>query len=312
MSHLDLDDGVLYPDGGFAGSSRSIAALAEQHGARLHTGAAVDRDQTGARRGQAQVTGRRATSTATGRARRRGRRRRRTADLHHIETAAASARAADAPARSGGPSAPRPGRGAGASRRRRRAARSSPHHTLFFTEDWTVELRRHLRHADARVPDPASLYVCQPSRDRPAVAPDGSREPLRPRPGPRRPGVGHGGVDGDGDATVERAADRAIAQIAAWAASPTCADRIVVRRTVGPGDFATDLQLLARQRARARAHPAAERVLPARQRLAQGRRASLRRRLARCPGIGLPMCLISAELVLKRLRGDRSAVPVRG
>ena len=28
------------------------------------------------------------------------------------------------------------------------------------------------------------------------------------------------------------------------------------------------------------------------------------------PGIGLPMCLISAELVAKRLRGDRSASPL--
>ena len=28
------------------------------------------------------------------------------------------------------------------------------------------------------------------------------------------------------------------------------------------------------------------------------------------PGIGLPMCLISAELVLKRARGDRSPGPL--
>ena len=28
------------------------------------------------------------------------------------------------------------------------------------------------------------------------------------------------------------------------------------------------------------------------------------------PGVGLPMCLISAELVLKRLSGDRSSLPV--
>ncbi|HRN30157.1 MAG TPA: phytoene desaturase, partial [Terrimesophilobacter sp.] len=27
------------------------------------------------------------------------------------------------------------------------------------------------------------------------------------------------------------------------------------------------------------------------------------------PGVGLPMCLISAELVLKRIRGDHSAGP---
>ena len=29
------------------------------------------------------------------------------------------------------------------------------------------------------------------------------------------------------------------------------------------------------------------------------------------PGVGLPMCLISAELVLKRLSGDRSSLPVQ-
>ena len=28
------------------------------------------------------------------------------------------------------------------------------------------------------------------------------------------------------------------------------------------------------------------------------------------PGIGLPMCLISAENVLKRVRGDRSSGPL--
>jgi hypothetical protein len=28
------------------------------------------------------------------------------------------------------------------------------------------------------------------------------------------------------------------------------------------------------------------------------------------PGIGLPMCLISAELVLKRLRGDITTTPL--
>ena len=28
------------------------------------------------------------------------------------------------------------------------------------------------------------------------------------------------------------------------------------------------------------------------------------------PGVGVPMCLISAELVLKRIRGDHSAGPI--
>ena len=35
--------------------------------------------------------------------------------------------------------------------------------------------------------------------------------------------------------------DEAIAQIAAWAGVPDLAERVVVRRTVGPADFAGDL-----------------------------------------------------------------------
>ena len=43
MSRLDLGDRVLYPQGGFTRLIEVIAALAERHGARLHTGAAVTR-----------------------------------------------------------------------------------------------------------------------------------------------------------------------------------------------------------------------------------------------------------------------------
>ena len=51
MSRLDLGDRVLYPQGGFTRLIEVIAALAERHGARLHTGCEVDRDRdaTGAR-----------------------------------------------------------------------------------------------------------------------------------------------------------------------------------------------------------------------------------------------------------------------
>ena len=43
MSRLDLGDRVLYPQGGFTRLIEVIAALAERHGARLHTGADVTR-----------------------------------------------------------------------------------------------------------------------------------------------------------------------------------------------------------------------------------------------------------------------------
>jgi 1-hydroxy-2-isopentenylcarotenoid 3,4-desaturase len=108
---------------------------------------------------------------------------------------------------------------------------------------------------------------------------------------------------------VEKVADAAIAQVAAWAGVPDLAERVVARRTVGPGDFAADLNAWSggmlgpghtlRQSAFLRARNVSGKV-----------EGLLYAGSSTIPGIGLPMCLISAELVLKRLRGDRSAGPV--
>src|SRR5690606_40491120 len=60
-------------------------------------------------------------------------------------------------------------------------------------------------------------------------------------PVPADPGLGRGGADGQGDPAVEAVADAAIRQVADWAGVPDLAERVVVRRTIGPGDFAADL-----------------------------------------------------------------------
>ena len=59
------------------------------------------------------------------------------------------------------------------------------HHSLFFTSDWDQNFGD-IFGAEPRVPDPASVYVCKPSETDPSVAPEGSREPVRPGPGARR------------------------------------------------------------------------------------------------------------------------------
>jgi phytoene dehydrogenase-like protein len=116
-------------------------------------------------------------------------------------------------------------------------------------------------------------------------------------------------VGGAGDRLVERTVDAAVAQIGGWAGIPDLADRIVVRRTVGPDDFAQSfnswrggalgLAHTLRQSAFLRPGNASRRV-----------DGLLYAGSSTIPGIGLPMCLISAELVLKRLRGDGSAGPL--
>jgi phytoene desaturase len=159
------------------------------------------------------------------------------------------------------------------------------------------------------VPDPASFYVCAPSATDPTVAPDGDTNLFVLVPIPADTAIGRGGEDGAGDRLVEETADRAIARIAEETGTHDLAERIVVRRTVGPADFADDLNSwqggalgpahTLRQSAFLRGTNRSRRV----DGLYYAGGSSV-------PGIGLPMCLISAENVLKRVRGDRSTGPL--
>jgi phytoene desaturase len=143
------------------------------------------------------------------------------------------------------------------------------------------------------------------------VAPAGSESLFVLVPVPADARIGHGGDDGQGSAAVERAADAAIDQVAAWAGVPDLRDRIRVRRTVGPEDFARrynawrggalGLEHTLRQSAFFRPANVSSKV-----------DGLLYAGASTVPGVGLPMCLISAELVLKRLAGDRSVLPVGG
>ena len=109
---------------------------------------------------------------------------------------------------------------------------------------------------------------------------------------------------------MQRIAEAALDQLAEWCDIPDLRERIVVQTTVGPADFA------------ARYHAWSGGAIGPAHTLRQsaflrGRNAS--RKLENLyyagattvPGVGVPMCLISAENVLKRLRGDTSSGPLR-
>ncbi|KQZ84576.1 phytoene dehydrogenase [Microbacterium sp. Root166] len=299
MSHLDLDEGVLYPRGGFVEVIRAIERLAAASGAVIETGARVTRiDTEGA--------------TATGVVLEDGRSIAAdlvvsTADLHHTETKLLPRELQTYPESWWAKREPSPG----ALLLLLGVEGSLPelaHHTLLFTEDWRANFDD-IFGDRPRISDPASLYVCRPSATDPSVAPPGHENLFVLVPVPADPGIGHGGVDGAGDAAVEAAADRVIAQLSSWCGIPDLAERIVVRRTIAPGDFASDLNAW-RGNALGLAHTLGQ--------SAMFRPRNVSRKVAglayaggsALPGIGLPMCLISAELVVKRLRGDRSPGPV--
>lgn len=307
LSRGDLRGGVLYPMGGFTRVVDSVAGLARAAGAEIATGASVVRiltEGTPARAVGVEYTdaaGRTQFADADLVVS--------TADLHHTETALLPPELQSYPE----------------SYWRRKTA--SPgmvllllgvegelpeleHHTLLFAKGWGWGSRQ-LFGPNPAIPNPASLSVSKPSTIDASLAPEGFETLVVRVPVPADPAIGRGGLERRGGAQVELVADRAIAQISRWAGIPDLAARIVLRKTIGPGDFAGEFNSwkgsafggpaqTLRQSGRLRAQNASRKVA-----------GLYYAGASTAPGIGVPMCLISAELVLKRLRGDRSAGPLQ-
>ncbi|GAA4284394.1 phytoene desaturase family protein [Brevibacterium daeguense] len=300
MSRLDLIDGVQYPMGGMYTVISAIERCARAAGVEFRTGAEVVALPVDRARGRAARPGTVSEVVA------------RTSaglevlpadlvvaacDLHHVETTLVEPgfRTTDSAAWTRRD----PGMGGvvmmlGIDRR----LDSLAHHNLFLTTDWDANFGA-IFGDDRSLPDPASVYVCAPSRTDPGVAPDGCENVFVLVPSPADPSLRSGQVE------FEAYCDRIVEQLAAWAGEPDLAEHIVVRRTLGPGDYVDDF------------HAWQGTILGPANTLRQsvffrdGARSAKIGNLYRAgaftaPGVGLPMCLISAENVVKALRGDTS------
>lgn len=306
LSAFDLDEGVFYPMGGFWAFVERLEALARDAGVTIVTSAEATEVMTQEVGGRTTASGVRWRDTG-------GRSRVEladfvvsAADLHHTETELLPRRARSYPeARwstiDSGPGAVIALLGVEG------AVPELGHHSLFFTDEWEENLQA-IFGAEQRIPDPASLYVCKPSATDPAVAPEGCENLFVLIPVPPDVEIGAGGSDGGGSHRLEAAVDSAIERIGAWAGIEDLHGRIRLRKTIGPADFARDFHAwkggmlgpshTLRQSAFLRAQNQSRRV--------DGLYFA---GAGTAPGIGVPMCLISAELVAKRIRGDHSAGP---
>jgi phytoene desaturase len=183
------------------------------------------------------------------------------------------------------------------------------HHSLFFTEDWDSNFSQIFTDKPT-MPNPASFYVCTPSKTDAEVAPAGDSNVFVLVPCPADVSLGKGGLDGKGDATIEEVADRTIDAIAQWASIPDFRERIVVRRTMGPADFVDDLNAWSGT-ALGMAHTLFQSAFFRPTNVSKKVKGLYYAGHHSIPGIGLPMCLIGAELVYKRLVNDRSAGPIQ-
>lgn len=313
MSAMDLGgQGVDYPVGGFVEFVAALERLARAAGVDIRTGTrALQIETIAARRSLDEPRPRRATAVLV---ECDGERYRlpaglvvTAADLHHTETRLLSPAARSIPEPRWQRRTPGPGAVLALLGVRGRLPKLL-HHNLYFTRDWGENFDRIFR-APTSVPDPASMYVCMPSATDATVAPEGDENLFVLVPVPADPGIGRGGFDGDGSPEVEAAADRALARLASLAEAPDLAERVVVRRTIGPADFAEQYNAW-RGTALGPAHTLRQSAMLR----GSNRSAKVANLLSAgsttVPGVGLPMCLISAELVLKQLRGDTSAGPL--
>ncbi|WP_420098289.1 phytoene desaturase family protein [Corynebacterium sp.] len=308
MSFTDLVQGVKYPVGGFASVVDSLHRLAVTHGVDVRTGADVtgivtDRDRAnplrrvpGVGRVTAQLSAARARGVTV-----------RTqdgageefvpadvvvsaADLHHTETELLPVGLQTYPERRWHRADP----GVGAvvvMLGVRGALPELAHHTLIFSDDWTPDFAAVFDGAAGTTDRQASrsVYVSRPSATDPDVAPEGHENLFVLVPVACDPQMGPDTVGAIADATLELIAERA-----------GVPDLVVVRRTLGPADFAGRYNSW-RGWALGLAHTLTQSAFMRGTNRSRAVSNLFYAGSTTTPGVGVPMCLISAENAVTRI-----------
>lgn len=330
MSHLDLTDGVQYPVGGFSALVDAMAELVRAAGVEIVTGATVTgidveraprsvRSQVAAARSRRRSAGSvrgvryRATSSASHAPRTAADGAETTVpadlvvgatDLHHIQTRLLPERYRAPESRwkrrDPGPSGVLVCLGV------RGKLPQLAHHNLLFTADWDDNFAR--IGTGRELAEETSIYVSMTSATDPATAPEGDENLFILVPAPAVPEWGRGGISTPerhepGSEQVERVADAAVAQLARWAKIPDLESRVVVRRTYGPGDFVAQFNAW-RGSLLGPGHTLGQSAMLRPGVTDPGIRGLFYAGSSVRPGIGVPMCLISSQVVWDAIRED--------
>ncbi len=310
MSHTDLVEGVRYPQGGFTGLIRAIEKQARRAGASFVMNTSVSAIETAPCGRRSKAVGVRVVNQA-------GEEHLfladivvSAADLHHTETALLPAKLRSYPERYFANREP----GLSSVLVLLGVKGTLPqllHHTLLFSKDWDPDFKAVYEGPDPSRPLGASesIYISKPSATDPNVAPEGCENLFVLIPVPADASMGFGSAYRQESPRVAAIADAAIDQIAAWAGIDDLRERIVVKKTIGPADFADRYNAWSAG-AIGPAHTLRQSAF------LRGRNKSRKvdglyyAGATTVPGVGVPMCLISAENVVKRLRGDTSGGPL--
>lgn len=289
MSALDFNEGVFYPARGMYSIIEALVKIGEAQGVTYHLNAPATRitHEHGVATGIV-VHGETITADIVVS----------NADLHFTETALL-----DAPARSY-PDAFWNNKESGISALLlyvgvKGKLPQLEHHNLFFVDKWHENFEA--IYEDKKVPESASLYVSRTSATDPSTAPEGHENLFVLAPLPS-------GISLSSD-DKKKLAERFLQQVATAIDEPDLADNIVTLETFGPDDFeesfnswngtALGMSHLLKQSAFWRIPNKSKKL----QNLYYVGANTV-------PGIGLPMCLIGAELTYKRIAGIKTGGPV--
>ena len=290
MSYLDFRQGVFYPKDGLYSVTEAAARLARSHGAVLHTGQAVKRIivTAGQATGVELADG---TTVAADIVISNG-------DLEATQRQLLPEGSQDYDAsywakRRPGPSALLMYLGVSG------ALPQLEHHNLFFVKTWRDNFEQIYRGTEW--PTSTSMYVSRPTRTDATLAPPGQENLFVLVPLPANLDI----VPPD----LEVWADRYLDQIAEQANILDLRQRITYRKLFGPADFAAEFGSW-RGSALGLSHTLAQSAL--------FRPATKSRRVKNLyyvganvqPGIGIPMCLISAEIIAKDILGIKTNGPL--
>lgn len=189
------------------------------------------------------------------------------------------------------------------------------HHSLFFSQDWDPDFEAVFPKLSSRTAQhdsgsySKSLYVCRSSATDPSVAPEGHENVFVLIPVPATEDGIVGSLNHDEDSDTTAIVDAAIDLIAQRIGVDDLAQRIVARHTVGPGDFQERFNAW-QGNALGLAHTLSQSAFFRGSNVSRHVDGLYFAGATTAPGVGLPMCLISAENIIKRLRSDSSTGPL--
>lgn len=290
MSHIDFNMGVYYPKGGIYAVVEALVKIGQKHGVQFRTDSPVKEIIVKGRTASAIVLTDGSSLEADLIVS--------NADIHHTEMEllpAAARQHSEAywQKRTLAPSAFIMYLGLD------QKVPSLTHHNLAFADDWKAGFAEIFN--KPRWPTDPSYYICAPSKTDPTVAPAGKENlfvlvPIAP------------GLDNSQE-QLQAYRDQTLALIAKDFDIPGLADMIEYERIYSSNDFAADYNALGGS-ALGLAHTLRQTAIFRPNNISKKVKNLYYVGAGTNPGIGMPICLISAELAYKRIIGDKSAGPL--